>query len=1137
MKTAENNMTDNFTKDYAAIGKDNKNSAISRQLIAADPKISAWVEASAGTGKTKVLSDRVLRLLLNGVDPARILCLTYTKAAAVEMKTRISERLSEWSVQSDYKLNKNLHELLGENFQDNKKFAEYISKARILFAELLDTPGGVKIQTIHAFCEEILKRFPLEAGVSPYFEILSEREKHEALEQIKNNILRRGECSDNPESTAVQYLTANLNEYSFPKVMENITEMHDKIVEALDNYKGLDKLLYALRKKLGISENDSEETVKAECMQKINKNALQADIAALKTGCKTSKETAAELEQVLINGCIPEDYDTYAQCFFTQEETIKKDKVLACANAAKYDPDLLSRRRKEAERLQQVKNKCRKIRVYNSSKAFLTIAQGINLEYEEYKRERSCLDFNDLINKVKALLSDPDQAAWVLYKLDGGIDHILLDEAQDTSPQQWKIVASLSEEFFCAPGTETDIRTVFAVGDRKQSIFSFQGADPRELDKMYAYFRDKAGANFEEVKMAYSFRSSQAILDSVNAIFEDKNVSRGVATAGSWVEHAAVRVGEYGRVEIWPLMVAPKNDPASLEDKLRPPTKREKKVSVRTQMATKIAQKIKQMVEESKGSSRPYRYKDFMVLVRHRNAFVEDFIRTCKNENINISGADKMVLSEQIVVQDMISLGKFLLLPQDDLSLAEVLKSPLFGLTDADLEVLCCERGKDSLWKSLCANKKYKEVSESLKILLGKLDFIRPFELFNYILVNMDGRRKFMKRMGVEAEDALDEFMNITLSYEQTQTPSLQGFISWFENDETAIKREGENAEDDAVRLMTVHHSKGLQARVVFLPDCVQIPKNCCEQKLLFGNDGLVYYPLRKDDYDDVCIKINEENGVISMEEYRRLLYVALTRAEDVLFVCGYKNDDKIKDDSWYKICEKGMSKYKTQSNEDIVYETPEMVDVKIKKKYFVPPLIVEPESWLETVPAEESPLAKPYTPSKLAEDEEEPDSVSPLADRINYYRRGLLIHKILQFLPPDNSDKARIIDEYMNKNAADLSDSDKEQIKNEILNLVTKKEYAPIFGADSRAEVPVFGEDGGKIISAQIDRLVVQNDKVIIVDFKTNRPAKKTLEETPDTYKRQLNTYKSLIGKIYPDRSVETYILWTNEARLMRVS
>ena len=1132
-------MSDNeLSAKYEAIRNEYKNEASLHQQDAANPNISVWVEASAGTGKTKVLSDRVLRLLLEQVNPTRILCLTYTKAAAVEMKTRISKRLSEWSVQDDEKLTDNIKTLLGKDASDYKKLNEYISRARTLFAILLDTPGGVKIQTIHSFCEEILKRFPLEAKVSPFFEILDDRESSEILKEIQNEILRESNLSSSSESIAIQYLTANLSEQNFAKVMTHITENRAKINNSLIKYGSLENLLGELQNKIGISAKDSEEKLKSECMQNINRNELKANIEALKCGGKLNKEKAAILEEIYNKNCVAEYYDRYVRCFLKDDDCIYTDSRLADQSAIKKDAEVLSRMKDEATRLQKIREKCRQVRMYNSTAAFLTIAQYINSKYEEYKQAKSCLDYEDLINKTCALLSDSSQASWVLYKLDGGIDHILLDEAQDTSPQQWDIIKALSEEFFAGVGANNKLRTVFAVGDRKQSIFSFQGADPQKFDMMSKYFSTRAGANFKKVDMEYSFRSTPAVLHGVNTVFANTEIAKGVISQDAPVEHMAVRAGEYGRVEVWPLYVAPKNEKITDDEKRLPPMEMVKKVSGRTQMACKIVKKIKQMMEDSKKSPNPLHYKDFMILVRHRNAFVEDFIRVCKEEHVNISGADKMVLSEQIAVQDLISLAKFLLLPNDDLSLAEVLKSPLYGLTDSDLEKLCCERKSAPLWTRLGDFEEYAEVYKNLQELFNELNFIRPYELFNYVLVNQQGRKKIMQRMGIEAEDAIDEFMNLTLLYEQKQTPSLQGFVAWFENDETAIKREGDDVQNDAVRLMTVHHSKGLQARVVFLPDSVQLPQNKKEQMLLFNEDNLVFYPLCSDDYDDFCKQINKENAVNMMEEYRRLLYVALTRAEEQLIVCGYANSEAIKDDSWLKICERTIGENSIKEQDISVIETPELVKIKPQEKYFASQEMQTAEPWIDVDAQEETPLSKPYTPSKLPEDdEEEPDSSSPLNEETNYYRRGTLIHKILQFLPADSSDKENIIDEYMNKNATDFSITMRAQIKKEILNLLAKEEYAILFGPDSRAEVPVFGEVDGKIISAQIDRLVVLKDKVIIVDFKTNRPAKKTLDETPEVYKSQLRTYEALIRKVFPEHKVESYILWTNEARLMRIS
>lgn len=1128
----------NLLENYQDIRKHRKYAASVSQRKAADPANSVWVEASAGTGKTKVLSDRVLRLLLNGVNPSRILCLTYTKAAAVEMKTRISKRLSEWAVEDEEKLHSHIEELLGINTINNK----YMERARTLFAILLDTPGGIKIQTIHSFAEEILKRFPLEAGISPYFEILDERMSSDALQHIQNEMLRGEQKADvSREDAAVQYLASRLGEKNFPKVMSSITENRSKISDSLKMYGGLEGLLDVLQKSLNVHPQDSEEDIKREFMSSINKEEITLNIAALTTNSVRDSKKAQSFAKIQSSAFSIDDYNEYKRNFLKADGEMLSDEWLATGQAQKKDIQVLQRMRDEALRILETENKCRKIRLYASSQSFLIIACRLIEKYDEYKRAKSCLDYEDLINLACALLADTSRAAWVLYKLDGGIDHILLDEAQDTSPQQWDIIKALSEEFFSGLGESEIKRTVFAVGDRKQSIFSFQGADPQKFDMMSDYFSRRGGASFNKISLEASFRSTPAVLESVNKIFADANVASGVISPDSPVEHIPVRAGEYGRVEIWPLEVAEKNEKTVDEDSLLPPVEMTKRVSVCTRMAQKIAAKIKQMVETSQtdeNNDNPLHYKDFMVLVRHRNTFVEEFIRACKEQHVNISGADKMILSEQIAVQDLISLGKFLLLPNDDLSLAEVLKSPLFGLTDQDLEELCCERNGVFLWVRLGDNPKYASVYQRLQNLFNMLDYIRPYELFNYVLVNMDGRRKFINRMGNEVEDALDEFMNIVLSFEQFETPSLQGFISWFEHDETALKRDIDDSENDAVRLMTVHHSKGLQAKIVFLPDTVQLPGSIRSgMGYLRGEDNIILYPLCKDDYDDNCKRIKEKDKISALEEYRRLLYVALTRAEEQLFVCGYSNSDNISNDSWMSICHSSLKKgqQESSSGQSLVYESPAMIEQTSDKKYFIPSFNIEPQSWIFSDAMEETALAKPYTPSK--DDDEEADSASPLADSGDFYRRGSLIHKILQFLPENSADKAKIIDEYMQNNAIDFSERERLIIKNEILKLLQKEECADLFMAESKAEVPVFGVVEGKIISAQIDRLVVLPDKIKIVDFKTNRPAAKNIEDTPEIYRRQLETYRKLIQQIYPHRKVETYILWTNEARLMRVS
>ena len=1119
-------------EQYNKIREDRGKIATQQQRFAANPKLSVWVEASAGTGKTKVLSDRVLRLLLNGVKPIKLLCLTYTKAAAVEMKTRIAERLSKWSVIADEKLEKNLYDLLGKDIKSKELLEKYKKIARTLFATLLDTPGGIKIQTIHSFCQETLKRFPLEAGISPYFEVMEDATSNDILLKTKKELLDEAEkYTESSISKSLQYLTSNLSEFTFSKIMKVIINNRSKIADMLNKYSSFEEYCEDLAKVLKINPAINEKDLIEGFFIKINEADIYKIIEAWSHGTANENERSYRLSVLMQSNLKTEKYIDYKSFFLTKKDTVMADKNLATKSVISFSPQILDIIKAEAFRIIELESTLKKLRLYQSTIAVLQIAKEFIDKYLKYKQEYSKLDFEDLILLTRNLLSDERVALWVLYKLDGGIDHILLDEAQDTSPNQWEIIKSISSEFFTDSSENENKRTIFVVGDRKQSIYSFQGADPDKFDVMSDYFAQKGGDAFNKINLSVSFRSSSAVLDTVNKLYENPLVSSGVTAPQEIVRHLPFRAGEYGKVEIWPLLVAPKKE----EDTKYwlPPVERNTDTSTKTKLARMVAEKIKQLKQESKSTSHPLNYRDFMVLVQKRASFVDEFVRACKEIGVNISGADKLKLSDQIVVHDLISLGKFLLLPNDDLSLAEILKSPLFGLNDDDLLKLCYNRGKAPLWTKLGDNVAYKEVYENLKSLLNMVDYTRPYELFNYVLTKMKGRYLYTERMGIEVEDSLDEFINLTISYEREHIPSMQGFIDWIARSEVEIKREMDQKDNDAVRLMTVHGSKGLQAPIVFLPDTVSVKNAEKGQGLLWDKD-IAYYPLCGDCYTERCCQIKEIEQEKLMEEYRRLLYVALTRAEDRLYICGFSNKQEINNNSWYSLCRSCLEDIGVNSDDIIVNEAPEIISKRTDNIKLNREEICSFENWMYTDIIAEQKLAKPYTPSKMIDEEE--DSISPLIEQGHFYRRGTLIHKLFQFLPQNITNYEILIDEFLNKNASDFNLNQINQIKKEVLSALNKEEFKEIFGINSNAEVSIMGEVDGKIISAQIDRLVILPDKIMIVDFKTNRPAAKQIEDTPKAYINQLKTYSALLGKIYPNLPVEAYILWTNETRLMKV-
>lgn len=1118
--------------------KEEKNNLISlansQQTAASSPLSSVWVEASAGTGKTKVLSDRVLRLLLKKVNPSKILCLTYTKAASVEMNERIAKRLSSWAVDNDEILKEDLKKLLGNDFNSSSQ-DDIIKFARTLFAHQLDALGGMKIQTIHSFCQDILKRFPIEAEISPYFEVLDDRNSKEILQNIKSDLLKNIETNNGTLiSKYVHYLINNVSEFKFPEVMNMITENRNKIDSLLKKYKSIDDIVHILESKLNISSSITPQNIKEQFLQNTSKELVEEIIDALKYGGKNDNSTAEILTKTLFNKFDISCYEEYKKAFLTKSGDIRAN--LASKGAIAHNSNIIDKMLNEANRILEVENTLKNLSILQSTIAVLYISKNIINAYNEYKTIYSVLDYEDLIIKTHNLLENSSMADWVLFKLDGGIEHILIDEAQDTSPSQWSIIRALTQEFFAGIGAKECLipRTVFVVGDRKQSIYSFQGADPKEFDKMYKYFEKKA-LNFSKIHLDVSFRSTKAIMDCVNILFDTPSAKKGVLPDNEKINHRPFRLGDGGKVEILPLVSI--DDEAKDTYNWHIPIERSQKVSPSNMLAKKIAQNIKQMVENKEvllSKNRPIRYGDFMFLVQQRNSFVEEFVRACKEIGVNVGGVDKLKLLEQIAVQDLISLGKFLLLPNDDLSLAEVLKSPLFSLDDDDLFELCYKRDV-SLYERLIKNSKFENIAKDLKTLLNMVGYARPLELFCYVLIKMNGRQKFISRLGNEVEDVLDEFLNLTIVFEQKHNPTLLGFINWIIQDEVIVQKQMEQGDSDTVKIMTVHGSKGLQAPIVILADTTKI-KNKSRKLEFLWEDDLFYFPLSSSNYNEKCNQIKEKNLDADFDEYRRLLYVALTRAEDRLYIAGYSKDKNIKEESWYSLLKNNIpSNIELDKNDGrIIYQIDqENTFEKKETQYIVNDKTSSFEGNFLSPAPQESPLAKPYTPSRNEKDDEL--VLSPLEDNGRLYKRGIVIHKLLQYISKiDNKNKESAAILFLQKELPEFSEKEHANICKEILSLCEK--HKNIFSKNSYAEVPVIGEVNGKIISSKIDRLVVSDDKVIIVDYKTNRPAAKTIDEVPYIYINQLNTYKELVKRIYPDKQIETFLLWTNTCNMMKV-
>lgn len=1045
-----------------------------KQQVASNPLNSVWVSASAGSGKTKVLTDRVLNLLLSDTEAEKILCLTFTKAAAAEMSNRINETLKSWAILSDKELTVELQKLNGLH-----PTSKILKKARCLFIKVLEAPGGMKIMTIHSFCQSVLKRFPIEAGISPQFEVIDETKSHKLLQttiqQTFTNSLFKKDIS---------VLSDYFDEKAIHEIFKMILANQSKLNEIIQEYPQINLLENKLKEYFNLKKYHSEKEI-------INEN-FNLD-----------------------------EFEEGKLLFLTKDQK----KIL---QKEKDNP--------KAHCLMDTLEKVHEWELISITTALMNIIKHIIQNYMRMKKEESFLDYADLISITKNLLQNTSMALWVLFKLDGGIDHILVDEAQDTNPDQWQIIRLISEEFFSGIGRETKVvRTIFAVGDKKQSIFSFQGADPTEFERMHVFFKErasKAQKKFETIPLNISFRSTPAVLEIVNYLLKNPSARKGILQSDEEAYHIAFREKDSGLVEIWPLETAEQHEKPS-EWSFPESIKVQSPI---TKLAQKIASKIKQMIiskEILKSKGRPIEPSDFMILVRKRSKIVSELLRALKEKNIPVAGVDRLMLTDHIAVQDLINVAKFVLLPEDDLNLACLLKSPLVKLSEEELFKLAHDRKEKSLWEQV--QKYYPAISEKLKIILNKSDNMPVFEFFSYLLGPLKGREAFISRLGNEVNEALDEFLTLTLNFEQTEIPSLQNFLKWIIGRNIEIKRDLDQSNINAVRIMTIHGSKGLQGNIVFLPDTRTVPT--IKDTFIWTESGLPLWIARsylKTSHTDFLFdKIQQ----LQTEEYNRLLYVALTRAQDRLYICGWENKtteqlekkSEFSNGNWYDLIKDSLpNNIQPDKNGIIRIESNQKDPIKYPQKPIVQKEEITLPQYLFQIPTTESPLSKPLVPSKLHEEEIFLDSILGI-DQAYAMRRGTFIHQLLQYLPeisPQNRIEAAIR----------LKPKDIEIPENLFL-LFQDKKFQLLFGEDSLSEVPVAGIIDGKVISGQVDRLVITNKEVLIVDFKSGRHPPKTTDNVPPAYKTQLKIYKCLLKDIFPDKVIRTFLLWTENLTLMEIN
>ncbi|MGV3491438.1 MAG: double-strand break repair helicase AddA [Devosia sp.] len=1108
---------------------------------ASDPARSVWVRANAGSGKTYVLTARVLRLLLSGAKPEEILCLTYTKAAAAEMRSRVGERLGQWALATDAELDKDLEALNGA-----APTAAMRLRARALFAHALETPGGLRIQTIHAFCEAILHRFPHEGQVPFDFKVLEEHERDGMLLEAREAVLSAG-LRGGGEAAAVETLFDLLSDFSIEQA----------IIEALNQQRTLRKVLADV------------PTAKRELKRLVGRVRTIGEISdEIVSGYSISDDDHARLFAVVRpdpagDGLVDKlarldpdypDPDDLLDAFLTQAEprTIRKT-LLKMATAALL-PDIAQRLSDEAERLYELYQQLVAAELLARSEAMLDIVAAIAAHYEKQKRARSLLDFDDLIEKLAALLTNPEHGLWVRYKLDAGISHILVDEGQDTNLQQWQVVDALVEDFFVGETAADRPRTIFAVGDQKQSIFSFQGANPEELvsaGRRYTYSARAVHAEVTNVPLRHSFRTLPEVLKAVDTVFNHRTDLKAGAMEDEGLLHETARADTGGTVTLWP----PIQDEPEVTDPhnwpQQPPAAAIK--SAQRRVAEQIARQIKSWIDARRPlgpRGRPVRADDVLILVQVRSVLFHEIIRALIQAGVPTPGADRLAVTSHIGVLDMMALGDVLSNSADDLQLAALLRSPLFDIAEDDLRAVAHGRpDKQTLWRAMEASDiaSVQAAFTELKGWRGRLDFERPFNFYADVLYAHGGLKRMRSRFGSEIDDVMAEFLDLALAHEQAEQPSLLGFLAELRSRDVTIKRE--LAEGGAgVRVMTVHGAKGLEAPIVIMADAATTERGRDRRAIyMSAAPPLFFHAASEATHIEATREYKDEATAAQQAEYWRKLYVAMTRAEDELYVTGYLTRQGKVDGSWYEAIEQGLAPLsETVRDADgnvtaVIYPrergaaAPAAAPLQLSLD--MPAPLVLPDLPVRAAPQIIRPslVDGPAAPARVLASRLE-ESLDPATAR----EAGTALHTLLQHLSRVPHDQRSAVAANALKTLMPSAPHRHGDVARRAISIVTRPDLAHLFGPDSRAEVPFLAEAlrNGKpvTIAGRIDRLVDDGETILLVDFKSDANPVMEPAAIPVAYQRQLGLYALVAHQLFPGRTVEAAILWTSLESLVKL-
>jgi ATP-dependent helicase/nuclease subunit A len=1115
--------------DYNNISKKLIEESSNLQKIASNPDHSCFVLASAGSGKTKILTDRVIRTLLSGVNASKILCLTFTKVAALEMKERIFAELSSYCLISDIDLKNKLQKLTEQNFDLQK-----LQEARVIFIKILDDIESLKIETIHSFCNNLIKKFPIEAKIQPNFSIIDDISSRKLLEESKKELLKKAIINDNL-GQKISEIARNSGDLGLFDIISDIIYKRDVFFHLKNSFITIEELQKRIFEIIGARFGIKSEEIleKFFHFDKNDKKLLDLYQKLQDFPQKTNQKTAKFIKKYLSDKNYY-NFLEYSNIFLGKNGDPRK--IIVTKKFLEIFPEFEEILSFEQNRILNFLEEFNSAKIANQTSNIIFIANEILEIYEFLKAKNGYLDYQDLIIKTNNLLQNNENSDWIRYKLDNLYDHILVDESQDTNHLQWYIISLISEDFFTS--NQEQKRTLFAVGDEKQSIYSFQGAEPNIFSDIFGYYQNKfqnIGEKLQKITLQNSFRSTNAILKAVDLIFEDEFYAKKISKL-SKVQHQAIR-SDAGKIEIWPIFASEKQEEKSawnLDFK-------ENRKSSKEILAQKIAKEIKNWIKnhksiiDKKGRKRLLKYSDIMILLKNRTNDLGNLIRKYLIENdVPVASPDQMNLKKNILIQDFIALFKFILLEEDDLNLAHLLKSVFVKLTEEELFDLCQIRNRKNISLIASLRENRPEICQLLQDLKQKYQN----NISNFIIEISDDKqimKQIKKEFGQIALDLINQFIHFANKYQEQYGFSLQEFIQEINRINLNIKLEN-NSIFDEVRIMTIHASKGLEAPIVFLPDCAHgtnsIFSSGPRENIIWHENKIPIAKFSRKDQNQFLKEILEQKSQKTYDEYLRLLYVAMTRAENELYICGF-NDQKISDDSWYNLIIKAMGKKFWK--EDFIDEEFDLNDQKlIFSDDFKQDLdsfclkdskIIENKEILPdflTKNAQNIDNNEIIYPSKIY------DNFENFQDNLDKKQKksiniGKITHKILEFLPnlSKNPDEAVKITQKYLKNQ-NINDKNQEIIIKNITNIVKNSNFNFIFGKNSHSEVAISAKIDGKIISGQIDLLILEQNSVTIIDYKTN------FNKNPDFYQEQLNLYSQIIANIYPNKKIITAIIWT---------